>query len=145
VLTMFFSASRIYKNAVDEDNDKLIHKVGLAQLVRFLVVELIHPGSNPRFDMGVAFTANYSFSWRRRPVDSETLLVTHFMNLKIKLTQSFEGAHKGRVCVHVFIGVSARTCMSIYVCTVFLKNDKLIQLLHKHLVHEVHKIGGGIS
>jgi hypothetical protein len=26
-----------------------------------------------------------------------------------------------RMCVHVFIGVSARTCMSICVCTVFLK------------------------
>jgi hypothetical protein len=33
-------------------------RVGLAQLVRFLVVELIHLGSNPRFDMGVAFTSN---------------------------------------------------------------------------------------
>jgi hypothetical protein len=31
------------------------------------VVELIHPGSNPRFDMRVAFTANYSFSGRRHP------------------------------------------------------------------------------
>jgi hypothetical protein len=121
VLTMFFSASRIDKNVIDEDNDKLIHRVGLAQLVRFLVVELTHPGSNPRFDMGVAFTANYSFSWRRRPIDNEALLVTDFVNLRIKPTQSFEGAHRGRVCVHVFIGVSARTCMSIYVCTVFLK------------------------
>jgi hypothetical protein len=36
------------------------------------------------------------------PVDSETLLVTDFMNLKIKPTQSFEGAHRGRVCVRVF-------------------------------------------
>jgi hypothetical protein len=27
-------------------------KVGLAQLVRFLVVELTHPGSNPRFEPG---------------------------------------------------------------------------------------------
>jgi hypothetical protein len=42
-------------------------RVGLAQPVRFLVVELTHPGSNPRFDMGVTFTANYSFSGRRRP------------------------------------------------------------------------------
>jgi hypothetical protein len=42
-------------------------RVGLAQLVRFLVLELTHPGSNPRFDMGVVFTANYSFSERRRP------------------------------------------------------------------------------
>jgi hypothetical protein len=39
--------------------------VGLAQLVRFLVVKLTHPGLNPRFDMGVR--ANYSFSERRRP------------------------------------------------------------------------------
>jgi hypothetical protein len=36
------------------------------------------------------------------PVDSETLLVTDFVNLKIKPTQSFRGAHKGSVyvCVH---------------------------------------------
>jgi hypothetical protein len=55
------------------------------------------------------------------PVDSETLLVTDFVNLKIKLVQSFGGAHRGRMCVRVFIGVSARTCMSICICTVFLK------------------------
>jgi hypothetical protein len=41
-------------------------RVGLAQLVRFLVVELIHIVLNPRFDMGVAFKVNYSFSGRRR-------------------------------------------------------------------------------
>jgi hypothetical protein len=44
-----------------------ISRVGLTQLVRFLVVKLTHPGSNPRFDMGIAFTTNYSFSGRRRP------------------------------------------------------------------------------
>jgi hypothetical protein len=53
------------------------------------------------------------------PVDSETLLMTDFMNLKIKSTQFFGGAHRDRLCV--FIGVSAHTCMSIYICTVFLK------------------------
>jgi hypothetical protein len=37
-------------------------RVGLAQPVRFLVVELIQLGLNPRFDMGVIFTSNYSFS-----------------------------------------------------------------------------------
>jgi hypothetical protein len=37
-------------------------RVSLAQLVRFLVVELIHPVLNSRFDMSVIFTANYSFS-----------------------------------------------------------------------------------
>jgi hypothetical protein len=55
------------------------------------------------------------------PIDSDALLVTDFVNLKIKPAQSFEDAHRGRVCVRVFIGVSARTCMSICVCTVFLK------------------------
>jgi hypothetical protein len=44
--------------------------------------------------------------------------VIDFMNLKIKPTQSYEGAHRGRMCVRTFIGVSARTCMSI---TVFQK------------------------
>jgi hypothetical protein len=44
-----------------------VSRVGLAQLVRFIVVELIHLGSNTRFDMSVAFMTNYSFSERRRP------------------------------------------------------------------------------
>jgi hypothetical protein len=47
--------------------------------------------------------------------------VTNFVNLKIKSAQSFRGAHMSRMCVYVFIGVSDRMCMSIYVCTVFLK------------------------
>jgi hypothetical protein len=55
------------------------------------------------------------------PIDNETLLVTDFMNLKIKLAQSFRGTHRGRMYVRVFIGMSARTCVNIYVCTVFLK------------------------
>jgi hypothetical protein len=38
--------------------------VGLAQLLRFLVVELIYPGLNPRFNISVIFTANYFFSKR---------------------------------------------------------------------------------
>jgi hypothetical protein len=32
-------------------------------------------------------------------VDSESLLVIDFINLKIKLTRSFGGAHNGRMCV----------------------------------------------
>jgi hypothetical protein len=70
-----------------------------AQLVKFLVVKLIHPGSNFRFGISVALMANYSFSGGDVPVDSEALLVTDFVNLKIKLGQSFGCAHKGRVCV----------------------------------------------
>jgi hypothetical protein len=49
-------------------------------------------------------------------IDSETLLMIDFVNLKIKSAQSFRGAHRGRMCVRVFIGVSAHTCMSICVC-----------------------------
>jgi hypothetical protein len=59
------------------------------------------------------------------PVDSDALLVTDFVNLNIKSAQSFGCAHKGRVYVRMFIGVSAHTCMSIYVCTVFLKKPNL--------------------
>ncbi len=100
--------------------------MGLAQLVEFLVVELTHPGSNPRFDMGVIFTANYSFSGGGDiSIDSETFLVTDFVTIKIKSTQSFECAHKDRMCVRVFIGISAHICMSICVCTVFLKKHLL--------------------
>jgi hypothetical protein len=54
-------------------------------------------------------------------VDSEPLLVADFVNLKIKPAQSFRVTHMGRMCVRVFIGVSAHMCMSIYVYTVFLK------------------------
>jgi hypothetical protein len=54
-------------------------------------------------------------------VDSDVLLVIDFVNLKIKSTQSFGGAYRSRMCVRVFIWVSAHTCMSICVCTVFLK------------------------
>jgi hypothetical protein len=59
------------------------------------------------------------------PVDRKTLLVTKFINLKIKPTQSFGGTHRSRVCMCVFIRVSAHTCMSIYICTVFLKKKYL--------------------
>jgi hypothetical protein len=67
------------------------------------------------------------------PVDSEALLVTDFVNLKIKPTQSFEGAHRGRVYVRVFIGMSAHTYMSICICTVFLKKiqDVVLQMIQR--------------
>jgi hypothetical protein len=57
-------------------------------------------------------------------VDNDTLLVTDFVNLKIKSAQSFGCAHRGRLCVCVFIGVSAHMCMSIYIYTVFLKTQR---------------------
>jgi hypothetical protein len=54
-------------------------------------------------------------------VDSDALLVTDFVNFKIKSAQSFRVTHKGRMCVRIFIWMSALTCMSIYVYTIFLK------------------------
>jgi hypothetical protein len=53
-------------------------------------------------------------------VDSELFLMTDFVNLNINLTQFFKCAHRSSVCMHIFIGVSALTYMSIYVCTIFL-------------------------
>jgi hypothetical protein len=77
--------------------------------------------------MIVVFTANYFLVRDDVPVDNETLLVTDFVNLKIKSAQSFRDAYKGRVCVHVFIKMSARTCMSIYIYNVFLKKRSIAQ------------------
>jgi hypothetical protein len=57
-------------------------------------------------------------------VDNETLLVTDFVNLKINLAQSFRNAHKDKMCVRVFIGISTHMFISIYVCTVFF-NKKM--------------------
>jgi hypothetical protein len=39
-------------------------RVDLTQVVKFLVLKLIHLSLNFRFNMGVVFTANYSFSER---------------------------------------------------------------------------------
>jgi hypothetical protein len=87
--------------------------VGLVQLVRFLVVKLTHPDSNARFDMGIVFTANHSFSGSDVPVDSDAFLVTGFVNFKIKSAQSFRGAHRARMCVRVFIRIRARTWVRV--------------------------------
>jgi hypothetical protein len=47
-------------------------------------------------------------------------LMIDVMNLKIKPTQTFGDAHKGKIYVRVFIVVSDRTYINICVC-VFLK------------------------
>jgi hypothetical protein len=52
-------------------------------------------------------------------INSDALLVTDFMNLKIKPTQSFGGVHRGRIYVHVLIGVNAHTYINICIYTVF--------------------------
>jgi hypothetical protein len=59
-------------------------------------------------------------------INSESFLVTDFVDLKINPIQSFRYAHRGRVyvCVH---NVSARTCMNICVLTVFLENCTMVR------------------
>jgi hypothetical protein len=96
-------------------------RVSLHQLVRFLVVKLTHSILNLRFDMSVIFTVNYFSVGGDVIVDRETFLMTDFMNLKINLTQFFRGAHRSRICVHVFIRLSANTYITICIYTVFLK------------------------
>jgi hypothetical protein len=46
------------------DKDLSIVRVGLDQLIRFIMLKLTHPGSNSRFDICVVFTTNYFFSRR---------------------------------------------------------------------------------
>jgi hypothetical protein len=43
--------------------------------------------------------------------------------------ETFIGAHRGRVCVRVFIVMSARMCISICVCTVFKKKKLILKRL----------------
>jgi hypothetical protein len=56
-------------------------------------------------------------------VDSETLLLTDFVNLKIKSAQSFKGAHKGKKYIYIYMLIKMRNhmYMSIYIYTIFIK------------------------
>jgi hypothetical protein len=56
-------------------------------------------------------------------VDSETFLVTNFMNLQIKPTQFFKNIHKEKMYIHIFIRVHTYIYIyiTLYICTVFLK------------------------
>jgi hypothetical protein len=51
------------------------------------------------------------------PVDDEAPVVTSRISRSVG-AQSFEGAHRGRACVRVFIGVSVHACCERLSCTV---------------------------
>jgi hypothetical protein len=72
---------------------KMRRRVGLAQLIRFIVLKLTQSDSNPRFDISVILQL-IILSVKQRPVDSEMFLVTDFINLKIKSAQSFRGTRR---------------------------------------------------
>jgi hypothetical protein len=92
-------------------------------------MKLIHPGLNLRFNMSVVFMTNYFLVRGDVLINNETLLMTDFVNLKIKLTQSFECAHIDRVYVHIFIRVTVYTYINIYVDIVFTAPNSLPVLL----------------
>jgi hypothetical protein len=52
-------------------------------------------------------------------IDNDVILVTDFMNLKIKSTQYFRCAHKDMIYARKFIGINTHTCMSICTYIVF--------------------------
>jgi hypothetical protein len=56
------------------------------------------------------------------PVDSETLLVVDFMNLKIKPVQSFRDAHRGRMYVYVYRSECSYMYKYLYLYCVSKKN-----------------------
>jgi hypothetical protein len=57
-------------------------------------------------------------------IDNETFLFIDFVNLKIKSTQSFRDAHRDRMCVRMFIDMSAHICINISICNVLKKREK---------------------
>jgi hypothetical protein len=74
------------------------------------------------------------------PHQQRNALNNQLHNIKIKPTQSFINAHRDRVCMRIFIGINTRTCMSIYVCTAFLKkfypfSSELLEMSNPHLEH----------
>jgi hypothetical protein len=54
-------------------------------------------------------------------IDSEALLLIDFVNLNIKSAQSFRCAHRGRICICVFIWVSTYVYEYLCLYCVFLK------------------------
>jgi hypothetical protein len=60
------------------------------------------------------------------PVDSDVLLVTDFVNLKIKPTQSFRRAYRNKMYIRVFIEVYDHMCINIYVYIMFIKKKTII-------------------
>jgi hypothetical protein len=63
--------------------------------------------------MSIIFTANIFLVVNDISVDSEMFLVTGFINIKIKSTQSFRDADRGRMYMYVFIEISTCICISI--------------------------------
>jgi hypothetical protein len=81
------------------------------------------------------------------PVDNETLLMTNFMNLKIKVDSVFQMCSYEQYIRVIFIGVSAHMCISIYVSKKMLRKirlqDPFFWMTWKHA--NIHKREGRIK
>jgi hypothetical protein len=70
---------------------------------------------NPRFDMNIVFTANYSFSERRRPRRQRAALGDRLCESRSNQSSLSDVLIEvGCVCVRVFIGVNDRTYIYLY-------------------------------
>jgi hypothetical protein len=64
-------------------------------------------------------------------IDNEMLLMSDFVNLKIKPAQSFKCVYRDKICVYVFIEMSIHICMSIYIYNILKKElSSHIELLN---------------
>jgi hypothetical protein len=52
-------------------------------------------------------------------VDSEMLLLTDFINLKIKPTQTFRCDHRAKMCVYLFVEMSVYMCIQVFMFVVY--------------------------
>jgi hypothetical protein len=77
-------------------NEKTRGRVDLAHLVRFIVVELTY------LDLNLYLRLIILSMGGDVPVDSETFLLTDFIDLKIKPTQSFKCTYRGMMCVYSY-------------------------------------------
>jgi hypothetical protein len=64
------------------------------------------------------------------PIDSDMLLMTDFINFKIKLTQSFRINHRSNACICVFIDVNMYKYLYLYYISKKILPEKL--RLDKH-------------
>jgi hypothetical protein len=65
----------------------------LQSAVSFFLLKLTYSDLNNRFDMNIIFITNYFLRTDDVLIDNETLLITDFMNFKIKPIQSFKVDH----------------------------------------------------
>jgi hypothetical protein len=114
-------------------------------MFRFLVIEPTHSISNPTFDVRVAYLQLIIFSVLVDILIDSDAFFTDFVNFKIKPTQSLGYANRDMMCVRVFIWMSGRMRMSIYVCNIPQKKDRYAQTNEKIVMSLLKEPHGLIS